>query len=390
MPQGNPHPHDLTSRKVGAFALDTSVIQSSGFSFEEGALARLANQLPPWLHLWLPDIVARETTQHRMDAVRRAVQQARGAQSDLGRILPGLEFKVLLEHERLIAQAAREFDRQLEAFLKQHVGQLLKFESPGVAVELFERYFAQRPPFGGGKDKKHEFPDAACLLILEARARQEGISVIAVSADQGWKEFAATSENIYCVSTLADLAKFFVATSENMQRFGDRLRKLLERSSLAEDILRVVRKRMSLLPWTVDAYGLGSSVDAGVVNVLPERIEIREGSLRLWATALDESACVAEVAVEVDAKLEIEAYAYQKKYKSEEKEDLASTSVVLNQGFELTVGMEFSQIGERPDPMDAVSKVFLLEKALRVEVGRIRFPGLDHRSGFDLDDDIPF
>ena len=75
MPSGLPQPSALNSRKACAFALDTSIIEEAAFRFNEGALKHLSRQLPPWLELWMPDIIAREIRQYRIDHISHSVQQ---------------------------------------------------------------------------------------------------------------------------------------------------------------------------------------------------------------------------------------------------------------------------------------------------------------------------
>jgi hypothetical protein len=389
MPEGLPSSEELTSRAVGAFSLDTSVIQAASFSFSDGALGRLAEQLPRWIRLWLTDIVAREVMRHRMDAVRRAVQQVNGAQADLRRFLPTLDVRFSPAAEGLVSQASYVFEGQLSAFIAKHDGVLLDMQSPGLARMMFDRYFAQAAPFGGGRDKKHEFPDAASLILLEAHARTAGIKLIAVSADAGWQQFARTSEDVYCVPSLAELTGMFVATSANMRRFAGRVADLLSSPSFQQEVRRLLVRKLLTLPWTVEIRGW-YHVDAGVLGATLDGFEMREESLKVWATP-DESGCVAEVVIEIDCRLEVEAYAYRHKYKSVEKEDLSHSSCIVNHGFQATLVLEFSGCNTQSDPADALINMSLLEEPVKVEVTGIKFPGLDERSlGFDDMDDIPF
>lgn len=394
MPAGIPSREHLTRRVVGAFALDTSVIQGASYGFSDGQLGRLAEQLPPWLHLWLPDIVAREVMRHRMDAVKRAVQQIRSAHTDIRRLLVGAETPQLSDPSSVIQRASCLFDDQLQAFLETHNGKLLEVQSLNVARTIFDRYFSERPPFGGGKDKKHEFPDAACLLMLEAEARARELKVIAVSADNGWKAFADSSDHLYCISSLADLAKLFVATSDKMRTFAQSVVKLIATPAFQRDVKALLTRRLALLPWHTQAWGTGYHVDSGVIDAKLIRFEIREHSLKLWTTAADESACVAEVAVEVEARLDVEAYAYRAKYKSEEKDDLARTNLVVDQGFEITLALEFLDLFPGIAPELALSQLSLVEKPLPVKLGRVQFPGVEiSKAGSyfdDSEDDIPF
>jgi hypothetical protein len=343
------------------------------------------------MQLWLSDIVAKEVMRHRLDAVRRAVLQIKGGYADLERLVRP-ELALAQDADRHVAAAIHRFDRQLHAFVRSHGGTILEGKSPTLAAQLFEFYFDQRPPFGGGRDKKHEFPDAATLLMLESHARSNGVKVIAVSADEGWKAFAKHSEEVFCLGSLRELTGLFVATSPGMQQFAARVADTLSSASFKEEVRRLLVKQITSLPWIVEARGSGYDVDAGVVNAIVDDIQIKEDSLRLWSTSPDETAGVAHVAVEVETRLEIEAYAYEHKYKSLEKEDLARTSLVVNQGVELFLALEFLGIHPELSVMAALRNVSVLTEPLQVQVGKVRFPGLPQPrwSLDDMDDDVPF
>lgn len=92
-------------------------------------------------------------------------------------------------------------------------------------------YFQGHPPFGGGKDKKHEFPDAASLLMLDYLAGEKRVQVVAVSKDAGWKAYAEHSENIYCVSSLQELAAMFVSKTLEAKGIQRRLCDVFETPS---------------------------------------------------------------------------------------------------------------------------------------------------------------
>jgi hypothetical protein len=63
-------------------------------------------------------------------------------------------------------------------------------------------YFETKAPFEGAKDKKSEFPDAIALISLENWAEENGLNLIAVSADKGWKAFSDNSTRIKVIDNL--------------------------------------------------------------------------------------------------------------------------------------------------------------------------------------------
>ncbi|WP_156373211.1 PIN domain-containing protein [Pseudorhodoferax sp. Leaf267] len=158
----------LTSRKITAFTLDTSVIRAAGYHFEHGALRQLAHQLPPWVRLWMSSIVVKEVERQRLAAVEAAADQAKQAWTNLHRRLdqPVNDGAVHNEVDLLAAAAGARFDDQMARLLATHGGEVVDINKPWLAASMFDAYFAGAAPFTGGS-KKHEFPDVAALLSLE-------------------------------------------------------------------------------------------------------------------------------------------------------------------------------------------------------------------------------
>lgn len=80
--------------------------------------------------------------------------------------------------------------------------------------ELVRRYFAPLPPFETRESKKAEFPDALALLSLEFYVKDEGIVLLCVSNDGGWKLFAEHSDHVVVVDDLAEALSLFNQAGE--------------------------------------------------------------------------------------------------------------------------------------------------------------------------------
>lgn len=86
MPEGLPTAASLIDQKVTFFSIDTDVLQSHGFKFNEGTLHALATQRPHWFHIQLTDVVEREVLAHRMEPVAKAVQEMQSAITKVQRL----------------------------------------------------------------------------------------------------------------------------------------------------------------------------------------------------------------------------------------------------------------------------------------------------------------
>ena len=75
--------------------------------------------------------------------------------------------------------------------------------------DVLARYFASKPPFSVKAAKKQEFPDALALLSLEAWAVARETIILAVSADNDWKAYAATSARLVCIDDITSALDHF-------------------------------------------------------------------------------------------------------------------------------------------------------------------------------------
>jgi hypothetical protein len=393
VPNGLPTSDELTTRRVGAFSLDTSIIEAAAFRFHEGALKQLAGQLPPWLCLWMPDVLEREVKQHRMEAVRRSIQQIKGAQVDLRRFLSGSggDLPAYMDPDPWLGQAERLFDEQLSSFLHAHNGSILGSGSAPIAKELFDRYFEQKPPFGGGRDKKHEFPDGAALLLLERMAQTKNTMVLTVSGDGGWQAYADQSPNLYCIKTLAELTDLFVSRSPEIVEFSSRVRAYLSLADFHKEVRGLLGTKIHGLPWFLYSEPVARyEVDAQVLDARLDSFEVIPESLRVWSTSADHSACVAEVGVDVDATLDVLAEAYRYKHKFDWETEPSHARFTHPHRFQVALALEFVGDLRVEQPADVLERITVLEQPLRVNVGRVMFGGVDAAKWSQFDDDLPF
>lgn len=393
MPSGLPHPSALSSRKACAFSLDTSVIEEAAFRFNDGPLKQLSRQLPPWLELWMPDIVAREISQHRIEHVSRSVQQINTGMQDLRRHIG----KAFDQTEPDWLRAAKDtavhvFDEQLQRFLKSHNGLMLEPNHQRLGTEIFNLYFQGRPPFGGGKDKKHEFPDGASLLMLDFTAAERGVHVVAVSKDDGWKAYAERSAHVYCVSSLQDLTAMFMSHSPEAKAIQKRLGEAFAPPSadLKRSVKAAIEIGLKSLPWRIKLPRLFRfEFDAVVVETKLKLFELRPDEIGVWITSPKNDACVAEMPVDVEVSLRVEVIAYRYDGRGE-KIDVLDAQAIVDQQFEVKLQLEMDGALQIAAPEELIKNMSLGDSPIDVIVGRNEL-GPDWLGKLDeFDEDIPF
>jgi PIN domain len=402
MPTGLPLPSSLNSRRVCAFSLDTSIIEAAGFRFTDGPLRHLSGQLPPWLQLWMPDIVLREVSDHRIENVARGVQQVQSGLTDLNRYIgntfDGSPPEWLLSVRN---QATHLFDSQLQGFLQSHNGIVLEPTHERLCTELFQRYFENLPPFGSGRDKKHEFPDAAALLTLEYFAAAKGCQVILVSKDLGWKAFAERSAHLFCVSTIPDLASLFVSRTPEAIHLLRRLEEMLMLPSIVfkANIKTALDSGLLGVAWNIQLpYSRRYRFDTDVVEARLNAFELPIDAIGVWITSPNNDACVVETTVEVDTSLLVQLFAYEfDEFGS--KVDAMNAQTIVNQRFEIKLQIEMSGDIKNDSIDNLVVNICLGDSPINVQISRESL-GPDWIGSpikptpwspfFEDDDDLPF
>lgn len=91
----------------------------------------------------------------------------------------------------------------LEEFIRKCGIELVKGEKYCEMKSLIDMYFQNLAPFKESGNKKNEFPDAIALLSLQYWVEENNKNLLAVSADNDWKNFALGKGNIEVIDDLA-------------------------------------------------------------------------------------------------------------------------------------------------------------------------------------------
>lgn len=180
--------------KYGAITLDTSIFDRYGMRLTSNPLRSLEQFKGKPAGLVVSEVVYQEVLSH----LRREIEDAKQ------KVGKGLKEAPRLQLDRTVIESTLvELDAIDPAVLARH--QLAEFVSATGLEEvpadryvrvgdLLTKYFASLPPFAQTGQKKSEFPDAICLMSLEAYAKDKNFKIVAVSADKDWANFAKNSE----------------------------------------------------------------------------------------------------------------------------------------------------------------------------------------------------
>lgn len=195
----------------GAITIDNSILKGEGYRFDEGLLKQMIQFKTSPVEVIQTDIVHNEAKKHIAEVIknsRSSISQAlRSASKHLKINKANIDTATeLLNIQGDDAQVAEE---RLRIYYEKIGASVLESSNYIDSERLMEMYFTTEAPFEHGKDKKAEFPDAIALISLEKWAEEQGVNVIAVSDDDGWKKFSEKTTVIKVVGNLSDAFAIF-------------------------------------------------------------------------------------------------------------------------------------------------------------------------------------
>lgn len=196
---------DETNKHYSALTIDTSIFEKNGLKLNKGLLAQLHQFKDNPINLILSDIVYRELKSHldrKEKETKSKIESALNDASDyLNCCIDDMEkIKSLI---KLNYEAESISKLILEEFIRKCGIELVKGEEYCEMKSLIDMYFQNLAPFKESGNKKNEFPDAIALLSLHTWAQKNNKNLLAVSADNDWKNFAQGKGNIEVIDDLA-------------------------------------------------------------------------------------------------------------------------------------------------------------------------------------------
>lgn len=195
----------------GAITIDNATLKGEGYKFFEGLLAQMHQFKDSPVKVIQTDIVHSEALKHigeEISKTRSSIDQAlRSANKQLK-----IQTETIAQAKALLSIEGDEHsvaDRRINEFYDYIGAEKIVSDKYMDLSVLMKMYFETLPPFETGKDKKHEFPDAIALLSLEGWAEENGVNVIAVSQDKGWKNYSEYSQRITVVASLSEALEKF-------------------------------------------------------------------------------------------------------------------------------------------------------------------------------------
>ncbi len=188
---------------ISAMTVDTNIFDEKKMHFNSSPLRQIRTLGNRRFRFILSGTVADEVRSHLVKSIDDAL---RGARKAVGKALAAFDTKTPTLDD-LIAQTAGEKTpeeaaaRRFGEFLTDTNCDVIDDASLVSTKEIFEAYFAGKPPFGSGA-KKNEFPDALALNGLEKTAHDRKTDFLVVSKDKDWISFCKASTRLHILPDL--------------------------------------------------------------------------------------------------------------------------------------------------------------------------------------------
>ncbi len=339
------------------FSIDTNIIQAAGYNFKQGELHQLPKQLPVSMGLQLPEIVVSEIVKHRMDSVLKAHSHLKHAADDLQR-LTTIDASLVhgsIDQLNAIEMANQLFTNEVHDYAAQCRGGVLRTAGADAVTSLFADYFAQRPPFGLSQKKKSEFPDAMCLWLLERYAKDNDTIGIIASDDKGWQQYAETSERLYCVGSIDELATLFATTNEHAEAVKGKITAAVAdtNSPLGSALVQELNRHVANSQWDGSEIYTGSSCRVEPefcdAHVAEQRIN---GEINVWSVKGEPTTWVVELTVSltVNVYMSVEFFGWD----SIDREELSfgTQSFTTQEDIDVDVYLTCSDVRQETLPSD--------------------------------------
>jgi hypothetical protein len=215
--------------------IDTQVFGASNFDYSSQLFKTLISLIhDKRISVHLTEITFNEIKSNIREEVEKARSkfQSLQAKSDT-RIIKNITGPLnnALNAKFDVEEVFTELADQLGQFLLNIDAHMIPIEGVSI-LEVFERYFSRKPPFGKDK-KKNEFPDAFVLAALQKWCQENQEKVYVISGDADMIYACAGSEYLISVPTLEGFLDLVAAENE-LYEFANQLLEKYKDAIIAE------------------------------------------------------------------------------------------------------------------------------------------------------------
>ncbi len=194
-----------TNLPISFIFLDTTEYVSCNFSYENELFRALKNRIDnKQVCLLITEITKNEVRNKIIEGVSNAKSALQSSRKEAKILWNSVDYKDSSLFKKFDSQSIQEelltqFDTFLTEFSVENIG----YENLNIE-KIFSLYFSKKAPFGKMK-KKHEFPDAFFLEMLDVYGETEQSDIYVVSNDQDVKQGVTNFHNLQYFSSFVTL-----------------------------------------------------------------------------------------------------------------------------------------------------------------------------------------
>ncbi|QOZ74960.1 hypothetical protein XH83_05620 [Bradyrhizobium sp. CCBAU 53351] len=224
--------------------IDTETFVREKFDWNSVAFSRLKELVKAGhLRVLTTSITKKEVARKQQEALDNAAKSVKKHEVILGQLGGSVATEAINS-----PSAAAALEALFEKFLEDVKAREIPLQAD--LEKLFDDYFAQTPPFSGGK--KSEFPDAVVLISLRKWRADRHQKIYVISGDPDMKAACGEGSDLLHVERLADVISMATVTK---QVHDDLLKFLAESEHLAlslSDELMGSKVKITKLYWMDD------------------------------------------------------------------------------------------------------------------------------------------
>lgn len=201
--------------------LDTEVFIANNFNYKADLFKRIIELVEnEEITLYSTTVTIQEIRNNIYQQLQKAKSTIKHSQEELRKKLKEggkIIYNSIEAREKMFAdfnyeQILEIFEKEFNLFLSETKTIVLSINDVS-PEEIFSKYFQNQPPFKDGK-KKHEFPDAFTLAVLEKLGKAEGQPVYVVSGDSDMKSACQKSEDLIWIERIDKLLELIITEEE--------------------------------------------------------------------------------------------------------------------------------------------------------------------------------
>lgn len=218
--------NDLSKKYV--VTIDANIFHSIGYNFNSSKIAELKKIQDKNIKIILSDIVYHEMIKHfeknkKIDDQIKQLKKSVDFANDYS-IFPK-DLISIITKEVKTCDCVDISRNQIKNFCDKYNIEVVDTSNFIDMQVILDMYVNNIAPFEKNKNKSSEFQDAISLIGLTKWAEEQNYEILAISNDNGWKNYADNSKNITVFDSILNILEHLSLLTENQKIHIEKLKK---------------------------------------------------------------------------------------------------------------------------------------------------------------------